>query len=178
LSTGAITPDNAGRVALLASMKHGDTAISSLTFSPDGTVLVSGSRDGTALTWDPATGKQLAYQLTGEGFIGDLVYHPDGNLIAGATPTIFLWDMATGGVFAFPDSSGNSNLIYSADGKILFSVSSYDHTVEWNATSGQLAASQSVTACLRAWLSARMGLCSLAGAAISRCMYGTLPSEA
>jgi WD40 repeat protein len=34
-------------------------AVNAVAFSPDGKIVLTGSRDGKALLWDAATGKQL-----------------------------------------------------------------------------------------------------------------------
>jgi hypothetical protein len=47
-----------GDMPYLLGQQHG-TAVSSVTFSPDGKTVISGAADGTAKLWDAATGQQI-----------------------------------------------------------------------------------------------------------------------
>ncbi len=66
--------------------------ITSVVFSPDGTMLASGAEFGTKV-WDVATREQLA-TLTSS--FTSVVFSPDGNILAlGTWPNVQLWDVAT-----------------------------------------------------------------------------------
>ena len=68
--------------------------ITSLSFSPDGTLLVGGSVDGFFL-WDVASRRQVATLHEGE-IIESVSFSPDGTLIAdGSADGLFLWDVAS-----------------------------------------------------------------------------------
>ena len=67
--------------------------ISSLVFSPDGNVLVSGDTSGSIDFWDVESGSHLQ---TLHGYYGDMIdlaFSPDGNTLASATDDIvLLWE--------------------------------------------------------------------------------------
>jgi WD40 repeat protein len=58
---------------------------SSIAFSPDGAVLVTGSYAGEVAFWDSATGQRLAGYNLGGGSVLALAYSPDGGQIAVST---------------------------------------------------------------------------------------------
>jgi WD40 repeat protein len=76
---------------------HGDV-VNSVTFSADGTLLLTASADGTACIWDALTGA-LVRELRGHtGPVTYASFSADGRQVvtAGADKTARLWDAATG----------------------------------------------------------------------------------
>ena len=80
-------------------------ATSALTFSPDGTLLVSGSEKRKAIVWDVATGKaKFVIEHVGANTISSISFSPDGTTLAScaagswgiASTFIYLWDVETG----------------------------------------------------------------------------------
>jgi RNA polymerase sigma factor (sigma-70 family) len=78
-----------------------------LAFSPDGSILASGSsgtgNTGSALLahvylWDVARGQELRHFPAHQGCIGSLNFSPDGRALASTGPELMLrlWDVATG----------------------------------------------------------------------------------
>jgi WD40 repeat protein len=70
--------------------------VTSVDISPDGSTLVSGSRDRTALVWDIATKKERA---TLKGHSGDVIvsFSRDGRMLYSYSPrgqVVYLWDAA------------------------------------------------------------------------------------
>jgi WD40 repeat protein len=70
----------------------------SVAFSPDGRLLLSGSKDGTARFWDPATGEEKAAFNWDMGAVQHVAFAPDGMTaaVAGHTGTIILLDVDSG----------------------------------------------------------------------------------
>ena len=67
--------------------------VTSVAFSPDSKILVSGSFDGTIKLWDVATRRSITTLPTGPVF--SLALSPDGTMIAiGSNYKVNLWDIA------------------------------------------------------------------------------------
>ena len=101
-------------------------ASSTRIFSRDGTLLASGSTDGTVRLWDVATQKELAVLSHGTNAYG-MSFTPDGTRLAVgcADNTIRLWDVATRQEVA--ELRGHTEYIhglaFDADGSRLVSAS-------------------------------------------------------
>ena len=84
--------------SLLRTLDGHKDRVNSLSFSPDGTTLASGSYDDTARLWDVNTGSHLRTLDGHTDWIRDVSFSPDGTTIATASgdSTIRLWDASTG----------------------------------------------------------------------------------
>src|SRR5258708_2132509 len=118
-----------------------------LEFSRDGSLLASGSRDGTAILWSTATWKAthtlqnpekdtLYPILSRPGMVEDVAFSPDGQTLALASRvgTVQLWDVGSGELVE--PLKGHSSAVlavaFSPDGRTLAS-GSVDQTVRlWN----------------------------------------------
>ena len=119
----------------------------SLDFSRDGTLLASGSHDGTATLWSTATwiklqtlenqDKDSLYAQSGApAMVEDVAFSPDGKTLAMASRegSVQLWDVATGKHLETlkGHSSVVSAVVFSPDGRTMAS-GSHDQTVRlWN----------------------------------------------
>jgi len=116
-------------------------SITSVSWSPDGTKVLTGSRDRTAKIWDAATGDFLK-TLSGHTWrIMSVSWSPDGRFIVTGSDdrTAKIWDAATGECLKIlrGHSDGIRSVSWSPDGsKVL--TGSWDGTARiWNAATGE-----------------------------------------
>ncbi len=72
--------------------------VSSVSFSPDGTRIVTGSRDNTAKVWDARTGMSLLDLKGHTSWLSSVTFSPDGTrIVTGSLDgTAKVWDARTG----------------------------------------------------------------------------------
>ena len=69
--------------------------LNTVTISPDGSLCVSGGKDGTAMLWDLNEGKRL-YSLEADDIIHALVFSPNRYWLCAATSSaVKVWDLET-----------------------------------------------------------------------------------
>jgi len=75
-----------------------DNWIGGIAFSPDGSFLVSGSRDNTMKFWEIPSGKLMRTVKAHSGWVRAVTFSPDGKVLASCSDdtSIKLWDAATG----------------------------------------------------------------------------------
>src|SRR5690606_8835907 len=96
--------------------------VNSITFSPDGKLIASGSYDKTIRLWDVATGAPTAALEGHSNCTDSIAFSPDGKLLASASDdgTIRLWDVATKVYkIIFRTSSEIQRVSFSQDGKFI-----------------------------------------------------------
>jgi uncharacterized protein YegL/uncharacterized protein with WD repeat len=118
------------------------SGVEKVVFSPDGSILASGSRDKTVKLWDVKTGELKQTLTDHDSWVTDITYSPDGRQLASSDygKIIILWDANTGELKQMlTGHSGNIwNIVYSPDGNTLASASE-DSTIKlWDANTGEL----------------------------------------
>ncbi len=121
----------------------GSNPLLSVTFSPDGSLLATAGYDNAIELWDVATGKNVRRWEAPEGCIANLVFSPNGHLLASGAiyeSTVHLWDVATGKKVRELEGlpHGVSSLAFAPDGKIL-AAGGYgtDAVYLWEVASGK-----------------------------------------
>jgi WD40 repeat protein len=104
--------------------------VTAVALSPDGKLLLTGSKDGTARLWDAATARPLHPPLTLQSPLLVVAFSPDGNTALTATEgqSLQLWDVRTGKALgpALPWAGRNKTVVTSAafrpDGRALLTT--------------------------------------------------------
>ncbi|MGF2036696.1 MAG: hypothetical protein RMZ43_015510 [Nostoc sp. CmiVER01] len=118
-----------------------DRDVWSVSFSPDGKTLASGSGDNTIKLWNLETGKEIR-TLTGHHYtVRSVSFSPDGKTLASGSDdkTIKLWNLETGKEIRTLTGHDDwvSSVSFSPDGKTLASGSG-DNTIKlWNLETGK-----------------------------------------
>ena len=114
----------------LMTLSGHEDIIWSMSYSPDGTRIVSGGEDRTARVWNAVTGAEIM-TLRGHGYCPDypelspvssVAFSPDGQLIASGSwdSTVKIWNAGTGvEVMTLRHSYGVGGVAFSPDGKRL-----------------------------------------------------------
>ena len=101
----------------------------SLAFSPDGTLLASGSRDNTVGLWDARTGHLVRTLKGHSNDVNSVAFSPDSTLLASGSDdrTVRLWDARTGRMLRKwnSDSGRVLSLAFSPDGTLLANAYQY-----------------------------------------------------
>ncbi|MGI2908385.1 protein kinase domain-containing protein [Tolypothrix sp. VBCCA 56010] len=118
------------------TLKGHSSDVNSVTFSPDGQMLVTGSDDLTIKLWNLATKQEIRTFKGHSSYIYAIAISPDGQTIASGSfdKTIKLWNLNTGEEIRTLKGHSNSvaSVAFSPDGKLLAS-SSLDKTIKlWN----------------------------------------------
>jgi WD40 repeat protein len=116
--------------------------VAAVSFSPDGTRILTASRDHTACIWDAATGRRAALLTGHTDLVRQAVFRADGRRVATASydGTAAIWDAVSGACLR--QLRGHrwrvGSVAFSPDGKRV-ATGSWDMTARiWNAETGQL----------------------------------------
>ena len=117
-----------GQFKLPAGARHrladGSNPFTSVTFSPDGSLLAIGGYDNSIEIWDPASGTKIRRWETPEGCVVGMAFSPDSHLLASGgihDSVVHLWDVSTGRFVRDFEGlpQGVTSIAFSPDGKLL-----------------------------------------------------------
>ncbi len=112
--------------------------VTSVAFSPNGKMLVSGDFDGVMRLWDIGTGQHRHIQ-TPHKIVDRVVFSPNGQTILSSRRGDFLlWDVDTGKLKSkLKSTDGIRKIVYSPDGKLL--VGTNDWWIHlWDTETGKI----------------------------------------
>jgi len=132
------------------------SSVRSITVSPDGAVIVSGSDDHSVSLWDARTSAEVLPPLLGHtGSVHSVAISSDGRIVASGSSdnTIRLWDLQTGKPFGKPMQGHSSevkavvfspNTLWLASGSNDKTVRIWDVATQKSSTVGPLFCDDSV----------------------------------
>ena len=118
--------------------------MSSASFSPDGSRVVTASNDDTARVWDVKTGSVLATLYGHTDAVDSAAFSPDGSRIVTASgdKTARVWDAETGAALTtlLGHSGGVGSANFSPDGSRIVTASEDKTARVWNTATGAIVA--------------------------------------
>jgi WD40 repeat protein len=119
----------------------GAAGVKSLSYSPDGVHIASGSMDNAIRLWEAETGVEVLTLAGRSSWVRSLAYSPDGAHIAmGSTDrTIHVWEAGTGReVLTLAGHNATvRSVAYSPDGRRIISGAADSSVRVWDAASGR-----------------------------------------
>jgi WD40 repeat protein len=131
-------PSQAQHPRLKCILKGHTGPVETVTFSPDGRMVATSSKDGTIRVWETATGKvRMIFEDNNSSAVA---FNPTKSILAvGRDNTVRLWGLLSGKLIA--TLKGHRQLVvrvaFSGDGKLLASGSNDATVMVWDVDKGQ-----------------------------------------
>ena len=123
-------------LALLAGLGHTE-GVGSISFSPDGSLLVSGDGDGKVIFWDISSQTQLATLQGHTEGVNSVSFSSDGSLLAsgGEDGKVIVWHVSSRTqIVPLPHTEGVNSVSFSPDDSLLASGGE-DGVIVWDVSS-------------------------------------------
>jgi len=121
-----------------------EAAVADVSWSPDGSRLVSGSLDKTVRFWSVADRRCVRVRNDHEDMVFTVAYSPDGSMVASGSRdhTVRLWDAATGvPLRTLQHDERVSAIAFSPDGRFLAATLPYARkTILWDVAAARVVA--------------------------------------
>jgi len=126
----------------LATLRGGSPEVKCVAWNPDGSRIVAGNSDSTAIVWDIASRTERFVLKGHTDGVGEAIWSPDGAMIATGSndKTIKLWDASTGKELTTLTGHNSSvwSVVWTPDGTKLASAGGIDQTVRiWDVRTGK-----------------------------------------
>src|SRR5262249_5902644 len=125
----------------VARLQHRDL-VDAVTFSPDGSLVGTGSVDGTVSLWAAATGERINQMVADRSQpVYNIAFSPDGRALVGSgyLHNVRVWEVPSGNVIAILPHNGSGDeeaLAFSPDGRLI--ATAEDNTVHvWDSATGR-----------------------------------------
>ena len=118
----------------ITSLDEHTAQVNSVSLSPDGRTLASGSPDGTIKLWDMATQQSITTLDEHTGVVRSVSFSKDGTLASGSWDgTVKLWNVGTRqSIVTFPHTDRVLSVSFSPNGAILASGTGYGTIELWD----------------------------------------------
>lgn len=109
---------------------HGNQGVLDIDFSPNGKLLATAGRDGTAIVWNVLTGAKVITLTGATDWVTHVAFAPNGSVVATSSVDrhVRLYDIHSGKIILdMPSTSGvGAPLAFTADGRYLLSSNEGD----------------------------------------------------
>ena len=104
------------RVELLRTLRGHSDAVNSVSFSPDGRILASGSSDRSVKLWDVESGEVIHLLRGHYNWVNSVSFSPDGTKVASGSwdKTVKLWDVTSGECLQTLEGHSDHCLLYTS----------------------------------------------------------------
>jgi WD40 repeat protein len=113
-------------------------SVSAVVFSPDGSMVLTGSEDRTARVWDVKTGREIQRLSDHLGWVRSVAFSPIAPVAATGADDARVWDLRTGKILRrMRHSAAVFSVRFSRDGHRLLTAGADNSAHEWDVDSGK-----------------------------------------